>query len=304
MTVPTSADLDGHPLLVKRWTRYGKDRLYVTTQDGTRVGWLDLLTSEATIEQAHLTASFHEAVNAHQTGTLPTSAAIAPVHPPGPVTGPQKPVPEADHTVTVDWTDLALNRPGQGVRAEADSLLADMKERSKFKTFLARAVDAKTDERAFRVGAAGEEAVGPRLERLAKHGWKMLHSVSVGKGKSDIDHLLIGPGGVFTINTKNHPGGKVWVGEHAIRVNGQPTHYLRNSRFEAQRVEKALHRHLGRGCARPGGAGGPDRHPGAPGDHQADARRPGARPHGRARRLQAGNHTIERAAGRTDLRDR
>lgn len=72
----------------------------------------------------------------------------------------------------------------------------------------------------------------------------MLHSIPVGKGKSDIDHLLIGPGGVFTVNTKHHPGGRIWVGKHAVRVNGQPTHYLRNSRYEADRVTKALRHHL------------------------------------------------------------
>jgi len=29
-------------LIMKRWRRYGKDRLYVNLKDGTRVGWLDL----------------------------------------------------------------------------------------------------------------------------------------------------------------------------------------------------------------------------------------------------------------------
>ncbi len=69
-----------------------------------------------------------------------------------------------------------------------------MKERSKVGTFLARAFDVKTDERAFRIGANGEETVGARLEKLVKHGWHVLHSIPVGKGDSDIDHLLIGPG--------------------------------------------------------------------------------------------------------------
>ncbi len=34
----------------------------------------------------------------------------------------------------------------------------------------------------------------------------------VGEG-SDIDHLVIGKGGVYPVNTKRHPGGKVWVRE-------------------------------------------------------------------------------------------
>lgn len=48
-----------------------------------------------------------------------------------------------------------------------------MRERSRVGTFLARAFDVKTDERAYRVNAKGEEAVGPRLEKLVDHGWRV-----------------------------------------------------------------------------------------------------------------------------------
>jgi hypothetical protein len=115
-----------------------------------------------------------------------------------------------------------------------------MRERSRFRTFLLRTFDAKTDERAFRVGAKGEEAVGARLDRLEERGWHVLHSIPVGKGKSDIDHLLIGPGGAYTINTKNHPDKRVWVGQHAIRVGGHTTRYLPVARYEAERAERLL----------------------------------------------------------------
>ena len=46
--------------------------------------------------------------------------------------------------------------------------------------------------------------------------------------------------GVYVLNTKTHPGGRVWVGRHQVRVNGQPTPYLRNSRFEAERASRLL----------------------------------------------------------------
>jgi hypothetical protein len=225
---PPSAPL----LVVKRWSRYGKERLYVETDAGERVGWLDLLTGAATLDRPDLAAGFQQAVSAYQ----PETSA-----PPVEASAPAIVEPPACEPV---WQDLASNRPGQAVRAEAESLLAEMKERSKVRTFLARAVDAKTDERAFRIGAAGEEAVGPRLERLTRRGWHVLHAIPVGDRGSDIDHLLIGPGGVYTVNTKNHPGKQVWVGEHAILVSGQKTSYLRNSRFEAERVRKALLQHL------------------------------------------------------------
>jgi len=33
---------------VARWTRYGKDRLYVTALDGQRVGWHDAADARST----------------------------------------------------------------------------------------------------------------------------------------------------------------------------------------------------------------------------------------------------------------
>lgn len=73
----------------------------------------------------------------------------------------------------------------------------------------------------------------------------MLHAVPVGERGSDIDHVLIGPGGVYTVNTKTHPGGRVWVGRNAVRVNGHAVPYLRKSRFEAQRAERLLSASVG-----------------------------------------------------------
>ncbi|MCE0446144.1 NERD domain-containing protein [Streptomyces tricolor] len=46
--------------------------------------------------------------------------------------------------------------------------------------------------------------MGRELERLASYGWHVLHGVPKSNG-GDIDHLLIGPGGVFSLNTKTHP---------------------------------------------------------------------------------------------------
>jgi hypothetical protein len=37
-------------LSLHRWTRYAKDRLYVTEADGRIVGWLDLMTGAVEIE--------------------------------------------------------------------------------------------------------------------------------------------------------------------------------------------------------------------------------------------------------------
>ncbi|HET6818327.1 MAG TPA: nuclease-related domain-containing protein [Mycobacteriales bacterium] len=120
-----------------------------------------------------------------------------------------------------------------------------MRVRSRVGTFIARTFDMKTDERAWRVGAGGEETVGVRLEKLIKHGWHVLHAVPVGNRGSDIDHVVIGPGGVYTLNTKTHPGKEIWVSPRQVRVDGQPVPYLRNSRFEGERAERLLSEAVG-----------------------------------------------------------
>jgi hypothetical protein len=53
-------------------------------------------------------------------------------------------------------------------------------------------------------GAAGEEHVGGLLDQLASDGWRVIHDASLGRG--NVDHIVIGPGGVFTVETKSHPG--------------------------------------------------------------------------------------------------
>jgi hypothetical protein len=55
-----------------------------------------------------------------------------------------------------------------------------------------------------------------------------------------IDHLVIGPPGVFTLNAKNHPGAKIWIGGDTFMVNGRRQPYFCNSRFEAQRAATLL----------------------------------------------------------------
>lgn len=53
-------------------------------------------------------------------------------------------------------------------------------------------------------GARGEEQVGALLEELDEQGWLVIHDATLGNG--NVDHVLIGPPGVFTIETKSHPG--------------------------------------------------------------------------------------------------
>lgn len=58
--------------------------------------------------------------------------------------------------------------------------------------------------RRVRQGRVGEEQVGEILDRLRPHGWLALHDIPTGRG--NIDHVIVGPAGVFTVETKSHPG--------------------------------------------------------------------------------------------------
>ncbi len=53
-------------------------------------------------------------------------------------------------------------------------------------------------------GALAEEHVGGLLDALPRERWRVIHDASLGRG--NVDHIAIGPPGVFTIETKSHPG--------------------------------------------------------------------------------------------------
>ena len=137
-------------------------------------------------------------------------------------------------------TDLANNSPGDSARRRADEL----KAASPVRAFLARLLHVHTDERAFRKGSRGEEEVARRLLQLGD-GWHVIHAIQVDESGTDIDHLAIGPAGVFSLNTKNHLNANVWVAENVIMVNGKKVPYLRNSRSEGARASRTLSRACG-----------------------------------------------------------
>jgi Nuclease-related domain len=53
-------------------------------------------------------------------------------------------------------------------------------------------------------GARGEQSVGAVLSGLSADGWQAIHDVSLGRG--NVDHVLVGPGGIFAIETKSQKG--------------------------------------------------------------------------------------------------
>src|SRR3954452_3497140 len=139
-------------LRVERWRRYGKDRLYVNDSTGQRIGWVDRDSGERTIEVPVQRGEFDAAVAAFEAklrGEAPSSE--LPAEPSSASQAPASTHSVVDTPTAPDWRDLALHRPGQLAREQAETELAAMRGRSKVGTFIARAVDMKTDERAWRV---------------------------------------------------------------------------------------------------------------------------------------------------------
>jgi Nuclease-related domain len=56
----------------------------------------------------------------------------------------------------------------------------------------------------WRRGATGERRTARLLSQLERHGWAILHDLAVPGSRANIDHLAIGPGGVFVIDSKQY----------------------------------------------------------------------------------------------------
>jgi hypothetical protein len=97
------------------------------------------------------------------------------------------------------------------------------------------------DAVAWRRGAAGERRTARLLEPLERQGWAVLHDLAVPGSRANLDHLVIGPGGVFVVDSKRYrgrlkldPTGRLWHGRYPLA----PT--LRAVSFEADQAAQVL----------------------------------------------------------------
>jgi len=94
---------------------------------------------------------------------------------------------------------------------------------------------------AWRRGASGERRTARVLAALERHGWAVLHDLAVPRSQANIDHLVIGPGGVFVIDSKQYrgrlqldPSGRLWHGRYPLAPA------LRAVSFEADQAAVVL----------------------------------------------------------------
>jgi hypothetical protein len=97
------------------------------------------------------------------------------------------------------------------------------------------------DAVAWRRGAVGERRTARVLAALERYGWAVLHDLAVPRSQANIDHLVIGPGGVFVIDSKQYRGrlqldgsGRLWHGRYPLAPA------LRAVSFEADRAALVL----------------------------------------------------------------
>jgi hypothetical protein len=97
------------------------------------------------------------------------------------------------------------------------------------------------DTVAWRRGAAGERRTARLLAPLERRGWAVLHDLAIPGSTANIDHLVIGPGGVLAIDTKHYRGqlqvdrdGMVWHGRHLL------VSALRTTLWEADQADEVL----------------------------------------------------------------
>lgn len=146
-----------------------------------------------------------------------------------------------------DAAALTANVAGQSVMVETLAAQQSAPERGRWARLTGRS-PLTEEARPWYLGAVGEIRVAQLLTRLGPE-WTVLHAVPIGAGTSDIDHVVIGPAGVVTINTKNHGLQRVWVAGKAFLVAGQKKPYIRNSEHEAARAAKLLTAAVGRPVA-------------------------------------------------------
>ncbi|MCK9875473.1 NERD domain-containing protein [Frankia sp. Ag45/Mut15] len=240
-------------LEVKTWHRYGHARLYVNFPNGPSVAWFDLRAQQLNMLLDVDQDTVLNALAPYLEHRPEPSAHPRPSHvvPPSPGWTPEVPVsalprpglapgiPGLAGVAPHPTDDLAHNPPGAAIQAKLRELTPGF-----WRALLNRLLRRRVETGGWRKGLVGEEMVGAELQQLSSRGWRVLHSIPLARDV-DIDHLLIGPGGVFTFNTKYHVGARIWVGDQAVKLGGRSYPYVRKARAEANRASTALSRACG-----------------------------------------------------------
>ncbi|WP_063607372.1 nuclease-related domain-containing protein [Streptomyces katrae] len=168
--------------------RPGRGRLYVNLPDGRAVAWYDRQANRISV----LADQHREAV----------LAALRP-YLAGPYTVGPPPVPtpaDLRRLALLPDEDLAPNRPGEALLGELEHGSAGSRARHRLRQDL-----------------TAQQRMGDLLDALEPDDWRVLHSVPL-PGLGRIDHLLIGPAGIFCIRTLPGRRQRAAVGDLLLTV--------------------------------------------------------------------------------------
>jgi hypothetical protein len=100
----------------------------------------------------------------------------------------------------------------------------------------------------YQLGAFGEQRTARAVEPLLARGWIVLHDLS--RYISNLDHVIIGPGGVFILDTKNSAGTAEARGDRLriVRPDGKQSFDSEHMARQARAQGVALHDLIKRRC--------------------------------------------------------
>ena len=94
---------------------------------------------------------------------------------------------------------------------------------------------------AWQTGAAGEVRTGQLLEPLAAEGFRILHDRKIpGARSANIDHIAIGPPGVFVVETKSYSGSLQIRGDEIFVAGRRKNGWIDEVNREAAAVQTML----------------------------------------------------------------
>ena len=108
-----------------------------------------------------------------------------------------------------------MSTAGHGARQQEEAARRSVEEAER------QLAAARAGEQAWSAGADGEEQVAQALAGLEPLGWVVMHDVAwPGRPRANLDHVLVGPGGVLVVDTKNWSGTVTADTDRGLRSNG------------------------------------------------------------------------------------
>ncbi|MFJ8014127.1 nuclease-related domain-containing protein [Streptomyces sp. NPDC096339] len=191
--------------------RAGRGRLYVNRPDGQAVAWYDRQANRISV----LADDHREAILAALRPYLSGTVSIGP--PPVPTAA------DLRRLALPPDADLAPNRPGETLLGELEHGPAGTRARHRLRQDL-----------------AAQQRMGDVLDALEPDGWHTLHCVPL-PGLGRIDHLLIGPAGIFCVRAAPGRRQRAAVGDLLLTVGrAAPTPDPRRLRRAAARASRVL----------------------------------------------------------------